>query len=276
VKNVSKTCPCTVGELSARELKPSASASLDVVIRAPANEGSIHHTVMVEFENRTDPLFNLAIRGEVRNPVSAVPAAVDFGKVASGTQPTRAIELRNYTDQDLTITKIDAPKGLQVDHKRGESKAAAKRPRQVWTINVQVDPATFKADFRTSALVVYTDSKTLGPVRIPVLYRGQALLTGNPSRLGFGAVELGKTAEKTVLVEASPTLGALTEKDVVCKHSGTTELETKVARTALPGRFLVTLRWCPKRPGKMTGIVEITVPDKTAPAVRIGVSGDAP
>ena len=73
-------------------------------------------------------------------------------------------------------------------------------------------------------------------------------MAGNPSRLGFGTVELGQAATKTVIVDASPTLGALTEKDLVCKHPWTTELEATVAKTALAQRFLVTLRWRPRRP----------------------------
>src|SRR5262249_66411 len=73
VKNGSKARACTVGELSSREVKPGASTTLEVVLRAPAREGSVHQSFMVEFAEPQAPLFNLAIEGEARNPVSAIP-----------------------------------------------------------------------------------------------------------------------------------------------------------------------------------------------------------
>jgi hypothetical protein len=276
VKNVTKTCACAVGELSSREVKPGATTSLDVVFRAPAKEGTVHQAIMVEFENPKDPLFNLAIRGEARNPVSAVPTIIDFGRVATGTRPTQIVELRNYTDHDLEIVKVEAPEGIRVAHERGESKETEHRPRQVWTLTIHLDPAKVKADPRTAALVVHTNAKTPGPVRIPVIYRGQALLAGNPVRLSFGIVELGQTAEKSILVEASPALGALTDKDLVVKHPWANDVEVTVARTASAQRFLVTLRWKPRGPARVAGNVEITVRDKTAPPVRVYVTGAVP
>jgi hypothetical protein len=276
VKFVTKTCACTVGELSSREVKPSATTSLEVVFRAPAKEGSVHQAVMVEFAEPKTPLFNLAIQGEVRNPVSAVPAILDFGRVVTGTRPTQAIELRNYTDEDLAITKIEVPEGIRVDHERGESKETTHRPRQVWMLNVQVDPAKLKPDSKTAALVVQTNSKTLAQVRIPVIFRGQALLTSNPARLAFGSVETGQTAEKTVLLEASPELGPLTEKDLVSKVPPGNSFDVTITRTASPQRFLVTCRWRPRRSGRVAGNLEITVRDKKVPPVRIPLTGEAP
>src|SRR5262249_1818152 len=84
VKFVTKSCACTVGEVSARRVKPSETTSLEVVYRASKTEGSINQAVIVEFQEENTPLFYLVIKGEVRNPLSALPARVEFGRRAPG------------------------------------------------------------------------------------------------------------------------------------------------------------------------------------------------
>jgi hypothetical protein len=276
ITNVSKSCACTVGEFSARTIYPGEAASVELGYQARAQEGRVAQSIVVEFGEPQAPLVSLALKGEVRKPLSAWPAALDLGPVAPGTRIRRTLEVRNYTDRDLALVKIESPDWLKIEQRPVESKEEPYRPRQTWELVVQAD-ALPAAGVDEPVLVVRTDSDQIGPLAIPVHRHRKAPLAAVPDALAFEAVGVGKTAQKSLILEVSPELGALTEKDLVLTHDLGEQLDLRVSGMATRNRFLVVGRFRPQRgPGAVEGELTVTTRVGMVSPLRVKVSGTVP
>src|SRR5262249_24339224 len=135
VKYVSKSCACTVGEFSSKSVKPLEMLSVEVTFRVE-KEGTVHQSIVVDLKERKAPVLCFVMKGESRRPLSADPAMVDFGPVSSIDRVTRTVELRNYSDQDVSITRVEAPAWLKVEHRPIPNTSDKKQPRQAWNLVV--------------------------------------------------------------------------------------------------------------------------------------------
>jgi hypothetical protein len=272
IKHVTPSCTCTCGEFTSRTIKPSESASLEVVYRAGDRDGDVYQAIMVEFAETNAPFFQLALRGEIRGLLSPSPPSVDFGRVWAAKHLSRSIHLRNFGEQDVTITRIDTPPWLQAQAQPVDSGQAGSQPRQTWEITANADVSKFKAA-DVSALVVHTNASKIGPVVIPVHLEMRLPLEVVPNGLDFRIVPMGGSSQRTLMLDVSPELGDASEKDLVLTHNLGEELEIQVSKTATQSRFRLVGVLRPRRStGAVHGELEIKVREKTAPAVRVPVS----
>jgi hypothetical protein len=275
VKFVSRTCACTVGEPSARRLKPSESTSLEVALRAPRDEGRVYQSLMVEFQEAGAPLVCLVIKGELRGLLSATPATVDLGRASPGKPLTQSLELGNFGDEDVTVTRVQAPSWLQVEASPPESKGPKGRPRQVWKLVVRAETGKLAPGAVTAELVVHTSSGAIGPARVPVRLHVKGPLDAVPASLAFGSVKVGQAVRRAVMIEVSPELGELSEKDLVVKQTLGEELDVQISRTGTANRFLLAGHYRPTEAhGKVAGELTVRVRDKMTAPLRLPVSGE--
>jgi hypothetical protein len=275
VKRVNRSCTCTVGEFSRRQVKPSETTALEIAFKTGSKEGPVYQAVMIEFEEPKSPLVQLIIKGEIRNPLSASPASVELGRVAVGQRARQTIELGNYSDKDLSIAKVEAPEGLQTDLEPLVVKAEKNRPRQAWKLVVHLDSGKLKRGPGTGLLAVHTNSEAIGVVNVPVRWHVNRPLEAIPDRLAFGTVESGENAEKAILLEVAPELGNLTDKDLLPAHNLGAELDVRISRTATPRRFKLDGRFRPTRaPAPVAGELEITVRGQSLAPLRIKITGE--
>jgi hypothetical protein len=275
-KHVTPSCSCTVGEFTARMVKPGQATSLEVAYRAGKQDGSVYEAVMVEFAEPAAPFFNLVMRGEIRSHVSPSPSRVDFGRVSAGARLSRSIQLRNYSDQDVTITKIQAPDWLHVEFEPAQSSEASKRPRQTWKITIHADVSMFRTGPEAVTLVVHTNAANIAPVVIPVNLEIRAPLEVAPSGLDFRIVPAGTARQQALLLDISPEFGELSEKDLVLTHNLGPELKMQVFKMT-GNRFRLIGVFLPKgSTGVRQGELEITVRGKMVPALRVPISAVVP
>jgi hypothetical protein len=245
---------------------------VELAYQARGREGSVLQSLGVEFGEPQAPLVSLVLKGEVRKPLSACPAAVELGPAAPGTGVRRALEVRNYTDQDLTLAKIESPEWLKIEQRPVESKEEKYRPRQTWELVVQADALPAAGD--EPVLMVRTNSDQIEPLAIPIHWRKKAPLTAIPDTLAFASVGAGETVQKSLILEVSPELGTLTEKDLVLTHDLGEELDVRVSAMGTRNRFLVVGRLGPKRaPATVKGEVAITTRAGLVAPLRVKVSG---
>jgi hypothetical protein len=277
VKNVNRTCACTVGEFSARRVRPSETISLEVAFRTSKTEGKVHESLMVEFQETEAPLVYLVMKGEVRGLLSACPSAVDFGRVGSGRQVSQAVELHYFGDERVTITELRAPAWLRAEHHLLENTQTQGHPRQAWKVVVHADSRRLKPGSETATLTIHTSSKTAGPAVIPVRVHVKGPLDAVPSRFDLGTVGIGQIARKMIMLEASQDLGELTEEKLTVGHDLGEELEVQISRTASPQRFLLTALFRPKKSrGTVEGELTIALRDKQDVLLRVTISGEVP
>jgi hypothetical protein len=276
IKHVTPSCSCTVGQVTARAVKPGQTTSLEVAYRAGKQDGPVYEAVMVEFAEPAAPYFNLVMRGEIRGLLSPSPSRVDFGRVSASARSSRSIQLRNFSDQDLTITKIQAPDWLRVELEPAQSSEASKRPHQTWKITAHADVNKFRAGAEAPILVVHTNAMKIEPVMISVNLEIRAPLEVAPNGLDFRIVPAGTARQQALMLDISPELGDLSEKDLVLTHNLGPELQMQVFKMA-GNRFRLIGVFLPKRSiGVRQGELEITLRGKTVPALRVPLSAVVP
>jgi hypothetical protein len=269
LRHFNPTCSCTVGKLPSNTVKPGETASLEVTYRAPLREGRASARVMIEFAEPTSPVIQLEIHGEVRSLLSADPPSLELDYPSPGKPSSRTIALRNHSDRDVEITRVEAPEWLQTEVR------PAAGPGKAWELIVHARPPKPHSAAETATLVVHTNSEGVGPALIDV--RLKAPLTASPDQLAFGTVEVGKSVEKRIQLEVAPSLGELTEKDLVfTPPNWGDDLKARVEKQSSPRQFVLLVRFQPQRPlGALAGELEIKTRKGAAPPARVKVSGTA-
>jgi hypothetical protein len=265
IKHVTPSCSCTCGEFSSRALKPSEATSVEVVFRAGDRDGDVYQAIMVEFAETNAPLFQLAMKGEIRGLLSPSPPSVDFGRVSTATRLSRSIHLRNYSDQDMTITKIEAPDWLQTEAQPVDGGQPGSPPRQKWKITVTADLRKFKAS-EAPTLMVHTNAAKTDPVVIPVHVEIRPPLEVVPNRLDFHIVPVGRSSQQALILDVTGEFGDLSAKDLALTHNLGEELKIQVSKMGSQNRFRLMGIFLPKRSmGAVQGELEIKVHGQTAP-----------
>src|SRR5207245_4039546 len=141
---------------------------------------------------------------------------------------------------------IEAPDWLQAEARIVESVQAGNRPRQSWQIIVHADMSKFKAT-EGPTLVIHTNAAKIDPVVIPVHLEIKPPLEVVPNGLDFRMVSAGRTSQQTLLLDVSPEVGDLSEKDLVLTHNLGDELEIQVFKMASQNRFRLLGIFRPKR-----------------------------
>jgi hypothetical protein len=271
VKNITPSCSCTCGEFTRRVIKPSETASVDVVFRAGDRDGDVYQAIMVEFAETVAPAIQLAMKGEIRSLLSPSPSFVDFGRVSTKLL-NRSILLRNFSDQDVVITKIDGPDWLQTEAQPVERAQSATAPRQTWRIDVRADLGKFKAT-EAAALVVHTNAARIDPIVIPVRVERRPPLEVIPNRLEYGDVPVTRTRQQALLLDVAADVGDLSEKDIVLTHNLGDELQFQVVKISSQNRFRLLGIFRPQRStGAVQGELEIKVRGKTVPPLQVPIS----
>jgi hypothetical protein len=275
IKFVTSTCSCTVGEFSSKTVKPSESTSVEISFRAPTRETEVSQALLVEFAEPEAPLFHLGIKGEIRNPLSAVPAGIDFGTLAADTPLRQTVELRNYSSEDFAITRVETPPWLQADCRPAETGQATHKPRQTWQLVVRADLSKRPSKVEPAKLLVHTNSQQVGSVEIPVTFREKGPLDAKPDHLRLNPVEPGKITHSAVMIEVAPELGDLSEKDLVVTHNLGEELNVAISRTGSPRRFMLVGYFRPVQSnGKVEGELQIKTKGPKPVSFKMKVTGE--
>jgi hypothetical protein len=270
LKQLRATCSCVEAELSAKTIAPGETARLEVTYRAPRRDGRVGGNIMVEFAERTSPVLQLNIQGEVRSRLAADPPSVAFDYPPPGTRPSHTVALRNRGDRRVVITRVEAPAWLQTELRPIDGTGKEDRPRQGWELVVRADPEKLPSGSGSATLEVRTDSDEFGSLYIDVTLKGP--MEVSPERLAFDTAESRKNGLK-VAVRVAPALSELTEKDLVVTHDLGDELDVQVRKES-PQLFVLVVRLQAK-PARVppAGELVIKLRNGTAPPIRVQVTG---
>jgi hypothetical protein len=280
LKHITSTCSCATAELSAKTIRPGDTGKLTLRYRAPAQEGTVSGHVLVEFAERNSPVLQLVIEGRVRALLSADPPKAVLDQPPAGSRTSRIVTLRNFAEQSVTLTGVDAPEWLEtqlrpVDVERLPASDSGNdpKPRQAWQLILHADPSKLPGAIGSANVTVRSDSEQVGSAVVAVSLKPP--LEANPDYLTFNTAEARKNGLKVAL-RVAPALGELTEKDVLLTHELGDELKMEVRKES-PHLFILLVRLQPKRASVVPeGDLEIRVDKPAVLPVRVHIAGGAP
>jgi hypothetical protein len=197
---VSAGCNCVTATAAKKSLEPRESTTIDILMDAKRFTGSksvgIRVTVGPEFVSSAE----LKVTANSRADVVFNPGEVGFGSVTRGQTVTQSIDVEYAGALKWEINEVVVGKDLPF---QATAKEWYRRPGQVG-YKVQV---TLKTDVPLGPLKEYFYLKTNDPASptVPVLVEGvvQSALTVTPGSLNLGAVTVGDTLTRRVLVKGA-------------------------------------------------------------------------
>lgn len=210
------------------------------------------------------------------------PAELDFGKVAVGGQPLRALTLKNVGDVNLTFSE------MMLTSASGEFVLASAAPdgllpNKEIQINVVYEPTNVGEDTATFSVIA---NDQVEPHVVEVMgegVQGGAKLThegpacdGTEGSLSFGSTAPGNTVERTFTIEAEGS-APLTVFSVVVDPGTSPEftVDSLTEQQVLqPGEQLeLTTQYTPVDGGPDSGTIVITTDAPDSPSLRLSVCG---
>lgn len=265
ITEIKPGCGCVTYTASKRVLEPRESANIDVTMDArrftgPKNVG-ITVTVGPDFISTAQ----LRVSANSRADIVFNPGQVSFGNVTRGQTVSQVIDVEYAGVLDWQVTEASA-KDLPVELSLGE---LYRRPGQVG-YRVRV---TLKADAPIGPLKGDLFLKTNDPASplLPVLVEGnvQSNLTVAPATLSLGAVKIGETLTRRVVVRGNKPFRILGAEGL----GEGMQLDPKPSDTPAPVQ-VVSIKCVFTKPGDFKQVVKIKTDLPDGPVV-VTIDGSA-
>ncbi|MBI2373169.1 MAG: choice-of-anchor D domain-containing protein [Deltaproteobacteria bacterium] len=177
--------------------------SLEIVARfRPADLGPERATVVIRTDASNRPVARVALCGEGADvAICATPVPLDLGRVPLGQRASRTIEIQNCGGLDTDLESLDLAESPAPDP--GFALTAPSLPRAL-RVAASVEARVHFAPEEYGPANAFLEAKTSRgqTVTFPVTAIGveDCELTAFPTRLVYGAVARGQTAERTALL----------------------------------------------------------------------------
>ncbi len=262
----------TISGISTPTTIAAGQSAQAVVTFSPTTAGSAAGSVSITSNDPTNPTFNVSLTGtgstSTSGQLSASPASLSFGTVATGSTANHQILVTNTGNAAVAISSVSASgTGFSVS---GVTPPATVNPSQAVTLTVKFAPSA--AGSATGSVSIVSNA-TNSPLTIPLSGTGsQAGLTISPASFNFGSVVDGQTKSQSFTVTntgtASLTLAQLSVTGTAYSVSG---LATPATITP-GGTTTFSVLFAPTTAGSLAGSVSITSNAPSSPNV-LSLSG---
>ena len=118
VTKVKPTCGCTTAPLDKNKIAPGEFATLNISLRVSSYSGHVGKTIRISSNDPDNSNLTYRLKANVFTPVDMSPKYLRMYNARTGNEETAHITLKNNTDNDITIKKIDNKMGgLELDLK---------------------------------------------------------------------------------------------------------------------------------------------------------------
>ncbi len=250
---------------------PGAEGKITLEWNTSRAEGEVRGTATLYTNDSAVPQRRLTFKALIQPPIEFRPYPAVYFTAYADQSPEKMVRIINHEDQPLRITRIDAPKRLNVS-------LAEVRPGREFELRVRVQSGGPLG--RTSEpIILITDSAARPTLDITANVFVKADLYAFPENISFGVVN------RTDLAAHPGVLAMLAQSTVITNREGPFELESitsdlpfiRVSREPQSGasqRFLLTLEFDPAalKPGEFRGSVEIRTKDPRHTRVTLPVT----
>lgn len=116
ITRVKPTCGCTTAPLDKDKIEPDGFATLEISLRVSNYSGHVGKTIRISSNDPDNPHISYRLKANVFTPVDLSPKYVRMYNARTGEEATTHITLKNNTDNDITIKKIENKMdGLEID-----------------------------------------------------------------------------------------------------------------------------------------------------------------
>jgi len=163
IDRVKSSCGCTAALLSSKTLAPGEEGTIKATFDSTRFRGSIKKTIFIYSNLAETSPTKLSLSGIVKLIVEFTPLNLDFGKVKEGEEKQLRLTLKNAGDKVLQIENIRA----------NNTALSARTDAKHLPPGEDVEFTAFarpigKTKHLNGYLLVRTDNKSLGEIRIPV------------------------------------------------------------------------------------------------------------
>lgn len=260
-------------------LAPGAKTAVSVVL-TPAVRGSRDGRIVFSTSSARTPAVAVRVVAVANDPrLSAVPEALDFGRVVIGRAATASVTIRNTSDLSITVGTVSIDVATSNEFRTGIGGIQKLDPGAAFTFAISFTPRTI--GLRDGRVVVGDDTRA--PSRLGISLRGEGVaseLEIDPRSLAFNALLIGETAVQHFRLHNLDT----------ARHTVTALVLTSTAPDGFsisapaldqlplglePGQARnVDITFSPRRAGRVTTRVRIES-SATAAGAFVDLSGDA-
>ncbi len=213
------SCGCTVATIQEQVLAPGKSARLAIQLDLEEyTSDRVSSLITIESAEKGVVAAQLVVKAELEPELKFSPAPVDFGRQKRESKVSKTISVQHVYGPEVQIERIEVPGALAVDFEPARVAEGKKLEFSV-TLFAQSD-ATLNDN-----ILVYTDSKRIPTLKIPVRYEiiGVECVV-SPKVLVFGSKlptdELGRI-----------TINGPLKPQIISASSSSPELEFKLVQT---------------------------------------------
>ncbi|MDX1531542.1 MAG: choice-of-anchor D domain-containing protein, partial [Rhodothermales bacterium] len=263
-------------------LSPGSSQALSVTF-APTSPGSKSASLSVTSDASNGTTLDVALSGTGEAPpepaIAASPTALAFGPVTVGASSAKTVTVTNTGDALLTVSAVSLSGSGAFALAEGTPTAFTLAPGAAQAVSVVFAPGgtgpkagtlTLASDAANAAALDVALSGTAQPDTEPGI-------SVAPNALGFGAVVVGETKTKTVVVtntgDADLAVSAVT---IAGANPGQFALAegTLPSFTVSPGDAVdVSVVFAPTGVGAKSAVLKITSNVPTTPVVNVALQG---
>lgn len=262
----------TISGISTPKTITSGQSAQAVVTFSPTATGSASGNISLTSNDPVHPTMNVPLSGTgsttTSGQLSASPASLAFGTLATGTSASKSILLTNTGNAAVKISTVSAQgNGYTVS---GVTTPATVNPSQSVTLTTKFAPAA--AGSVTGSVTILSDAAN-STLSIPLSGTGaQAGLSLSPTSFNFGSVVDGQTKSQSFTVTNTGT-ASLTIAQLAVTGSGYSVSGLATPATVAAGSNVTfSVLFAPTTAGGLSGTVSITSNAPNSPNV-VALSG---
>lgn len=120
ISSVKPGCGCTAAPLDKYNVEPNGFAVMDITLNASSYTGDVSKSITINSNDAAKPSEVLHLKAYMFRPLATVPSFLAFNNLIVGESGMGWIEVKNNTDKDITITKMEIfPPNLALNFHEG-------------------------------------------------------------------------------------------------------------------------------------------------------------
>jgi len=194
IKDLKTSCGCTAAIVSSKEIPHNGYGEITVVFNSNSEVGKSSKEITIYSNDPDTPMYKLTITGVVKEEVVVIPRKLNISEILYGNGLKRSLSVKSIVDPMFEISKIESTNPDIVTSIEKE------KEKKEYTIEVSLSKKAKLGRFN-SKIVLYTNSKNMEKVTIPVFGRIVGDISVYPPRISCGIVP--QEEEKQVSVFAT-------------------------------------------------------------------------
>ncbi len=107
ITRVKPACGCTTAPLDKDRIAPGDYATLDISLRVSSYSGKVSKNIRISSNDPDNSTISYSIKADIFTPVTVTPKYLRMYNVAPQEESSSSIVLKNNTENDITIKKVD-------------------------------------------------------------------------------------------------------------------------------------------------------------------------